>query len=277
MSIASALETEPNTSAGNQTFDFIDVGCGSTTVVLLHGLFGRPSNWRPIMDDLADHYRFLALQLPIDLIHGSRHAAFSSLSQLTDHVARFFDEVGLNSAVLCGNSLGGQVALDFHARFPGRVEKLVLSGSAGLFERNLAGGRPPRVCRHFVREQASQIFYDSVHVTNDLIDEIYEMLKNRGYRRLMLKVAKASRDRCMLEELANVGAPTLLIWGRNDSITPPSVAEEFCDNIPQAELAFIDECGHSPPIEQPGEFSRLLHSFLSDTPSERCGVPCKPR
>ncbi|MCH5372387.1 MAG: alpha/beta hydrolase, partial [Planctomycetes bacterium] len=163
------------------------------------------------------------------------------------------------------------------ARFPERVVKLVLTGSAGLFERSLAGGKSPRVCRQFIREQASQIFFDPVHVTDELVEDIHEMLDDRGYRRFILKVAKASRDRSVSEELPNVRVPTLLIWGRNDSITPPSVAEEFSENIPQAELAFIDQCGHSPPIEQPGEFARLLHSFLSDTSSDRSWLPCKPR
>jgi pimeloyl-ACP methyl ester carboxylesterase len=277
MSIGFALDSRLRTTADDQGFRFSDVGSGSTPVVLLHGHFGGPSNWHPIMAELAEHYRFLALQLPIDLAENRRHTAFKSLGQLTDYVAGFFEEVGLEHAVLCGNSLGGQVALDFHARFPERVDKLVLSGSAGLFERNLASGRSPRVCREFIREQACEIFFDPVHVTEELIDGMYEMLGDRRYRRFLLRVAKASRDRHMLEELSTVGAPTLLIWGRNDTITPPSVAEEFCDNIPQAELAFIDRCGHSPPIEQPGEFARLLHSFLSETASEPSRVLCKPR
>jgi pimeloyl-ACP methyl ester carboxylesterase len=256
---------------------YVAVGSGKTPVVLLHGLFGSPDNWRSIMEDLAGQYRFFALQLPIDHGGDRPHTSFKSLGQLTDHVARFFDKMALDRAVLCGNSLGGQVAIDFCLRHPERVEKLVLAGSAGLFERSLSGGKGPRLCRTFVREQACGIFHDPVHVTDELVEDVYTMLTDRQYRRFLLRVAKATRNRYMLDELAEVQVPTMIIWGRNDTITPPFVAEQFCDKIRRAELAFIDECGHAPPIEQPGQFARLLHAFLADGSANGQRVRSKPR
>jgi len=277
MSISFASGCEQFTTADGNQLSFFDVGSGQLPVVMLHGLFGSPSNWQSIMRDLSDHYRFLALQLPIEPGKERRHTKFTSLHQLTEHVARFFDEMGLDRAVLCGNSLGGQVALDFYLHHPERVERLVLSGSAGLFERSLSGGRPPRLCRHFIREQACEIFHDPTHVSDELVDDVYEMLSDRHYRRFLLKVAKSTRDRYMLEELAKVKVPTMIIWGRDDSITPPFVAKQFCDNIRNAELVFLDHCGHAPPIEQPKDFARVLHAFLRDMISSPAHVPCKPR
>jgi pimeloyl-ACP methyl ester carboxylesterase len=229
------------------------------------------------MEDLSEHYRFFALQLPIDHNGDRRHGSFRSLGQLTAHVRRFFDEMALASAVVCGNSLGGQVAIDFCLHDTRRVDKLVLSGSAGLFERSLSGGKAPRLSRSLIREQACGIFHDPVHVTDELVEDVYTMLADRQYRRFLLRVAKATRDRYMMDELTKVRVPTMIIWGRNDEITPPFVAEQFRDNIGRAKLAFIDECGHAPPIEQPKEFARLLHSFLDDTTSDCASVPHKPR
>jgi 2-hydroxy-6-oxonona-2,4-dienedioate hydrolase len=277
MSISFADGCEQLTAADGTQLSFYDIGSGQVPIVLLHGLFGSPSNWQSIMRDLADHYRFLALQLPIEPGKERRHTAFESLGQLTDHVVRFCDEMGLDSAVLCGNSLGGQVALDFCLRHPERVERLVLSGSAGLFERSLSGGRPPRLCRSFIREQACGIFYDEALVSEELVDDVYAMLSDRDYRRFLLKVAKATRNRYMLEELTKVKVPTLIVWGRDDSITPPFVAEQFCDHITSAELVYIDQCGHAPPIERPDEFARLLHDFLGDMTSDHACLANKPR
>jgi len=277
MSITLYDPCEQRTTAQEKRLRFYDVGSGQLPVVLLHGLFGTPSNWQPIMLDLAEHYRFLALQLPIDPDEVRRHTASESVGQLTEHVVHFLDELGLDRVVLCGNSLGGQVALDFTRTHPERTESLVLCGSAGLYERSLSGGRTPRVCREFVRERVSEIFYDQTHVSPELVDDAFNMLSDRPYRRFLLKIAKATRDRYMLDELGNVKVPTLIVWGREDSITPPFVAEQFCEHIPDAELVFIDRCGHSPPIEQPAAFARLLHAFLSDTTSERADVPRKPR
>lgn len=277
MSISFAEGCEQRITADGNELRFYEVGSGETPVVLLHGLFGSPTNWLSIMHDLAEHYRFYALQMPIDFGHNRRHTSFHSLSQLTEHVIQFFDEMNLEHAVVCGNSLGGQVALDFYVEQPERVDRLILSGSAGLFERSLAGGRPPRLCRDYIRKQACEIFYDPRIVSDELVDDIYQMLSDRHYRRFLLKVAKATRDRYMLDELANVDIPTMIIWGRDDSITPPFVAEQFCDHIPTAELIFIDHCGHAPPIEQPDEFARLLDTFLDDMKSYPACMPCKPR
>jgi pimeloyl-ACP methyl ester carboxylesterase len=277
MSISYAEGCERRTTADGEELRYYEVGTGPIPVVLLHGLFGSPTNWLSIMHELSDHYRFFALQLPIDFGHNRRHTSFQSLGQLTNHVKMFFREIGLDHAVVCGNSLGGQVALDFCVGQPERVDRLILSGSAGLFERSLAGGRPPRLCREYIRKQACEIFFDPKHVTEELIDDVYEMLSDRHYRRFLLKVAKATRDRYMLEDLAQVHIPTMIIWGRDDSITPPFVAEQFCDHISTAELVFIDHCGHAPPIEQPGDFARRLDAFLDDMKSYPACVPCNPR
>ncbi len=258
---------ENPTSHRPSEFQFDELGTGRMNVVFLHGLFGSPANWRRIMEDLADRYRFFALQFPIDPHQDRQHKAFHSIGQLTDHVESFFDEMGFDEAVLCGNSLGGQVAVDFCLRDPKRIQALILAGSAGLFERNVTNGKRLRVCRDTIRQQATDVFHDPVHVTDELVDNVYSMLQDRQYRRFLLKVSKATRDRHMYEELADVNVPTLIVWGRNDSITPPFVAEQFRERITHAQLAFIDQCGHSPPIEQPDEFARLLDTFLGSLPA----------
>lgn len=277
MSISFATGCETRTAPSGNELHYYEIGTGQVPVVLLHGLFGSPSNWLSIMHQLADHYRFYALQFPIDFGKDRRHTSFKSIHQLTGHVTEFFEVMELEHAVVCGNSLGGQVALDFYVHHPELVQRLILSGSAGLFERSLAGGRPPRLCRNYIRKQACEIFHDPKHVSDELVDDIYEMLSDRHYRRFLLRVAKATRDRYMLEELANVRVPTMIIWGRDDAITPPFVARQFCDHIPTAKLVFIDDCGHAPPIEQPDEFARLLDTFLDDMKSCCASVPCKPR
>jgi 2-hydroxy-6-oxonona-2,4-dienedioate hydrolase len=277
MSNSTAGKSEHSMTVVGSRLPFLDVGRGQVPVVMLHGLFGCADNWRPIMEDLAGDYRFLSLQFPIDHGGDRPYQSFQSIDQLTDHVERFFDEMALDRAVLCGNSLGGQVAIDYCLRHPERVEKLILAGSAGLYERNLSGGKIGRLSRSLVRAQACEIFHDPVHVTDEVVEDIYAMLADRKYRRFVLRVAKATRDRQMLSELADVRVPTMIIWGRNDTITPPFVADQFCDHIPGAELAFIDQCGHAPPIEQPKQFAHLLHAFLSGTATNGAHVSIKPR
>ncbi len=270
-------ETDREQAANTSRYCYLEAGTGTSTIVMLHGLFGTPDNWWSIMDELSDHYRFLALQLPIDHAGDRTYRSFRSLTQLTDFVGEFIDDMELDRVVLCGNSLGGHLALDLYLRQPERIEMLVLSGSAGLYENSLSGG-PLRLSRRLVHKHACEIFHDSVHVTDELVDHIFDTLSDRNYRRFLLRVAKATRDRSMADELAKVDVPTMIIWGSDDSITPPFVAEQFRDSIRGAELVYLDECGHAPPIEQPRAFARELHGFLSAaSTTDRDHVIRKPR
>lgn len=276
MKISFLTGCEERTAPDGTCLRYYDMGSGDTTVVLLHGLFGSASNWLPIMERLALDYRLISVQLPIDAagIHG--RPRFKSLNQLTEYVQCLFDTLDIESAVLGGNSLGGQVALEFCLEHSHRVSGLMLAGSAGLYERHLAGGQRPRLCREFIREQASQIFYKTEVVSDDLVEDIYGMLSDRNYRKLMLRIAKCTRDRYMLRDLEKIKVPTLIVWGRQDEITPPFVADQFHEHIRNSKRVLFDDCGHAPQLEQPEMFADALSEFLSET-QERRAPALKPR
>ena len=95
-----------------------------------------------------------------------------------------------------------------------------------------------------------------------MVDEVYEIVNNRLKAIKIIALAKSAIRNNLGEELSQIKMPTLLIWGNNDIITPPFVAREFNKLIPNSELHFIDHCGHAPMMEVPGEFNKILHSFL---------------
>lgn len=245
----------------HEAFEYLEAGQGPA-VLLLHGLFGGPENWAPCIPLLASDFHVLALKFPLD---GS--VALTSLQTLTEFVKEFLDAKGIEQAALCGNSLGGHVALDFCLKYPHRVTKLILSGSAGLYERHLSDGSLPKPNKDFIREQAQKIFFDKRHISEDLIDRVYHQLQDRQYVRFLIRVAKLTRDYRMDNELAKVQVPTLLIWGAQDEVTPPSVAYQFQKHIPRATLIFLDRCGHAPPIEHPERFSQAVREFLLSAPA----------
>jgi 2-hydroxy-6-oxonona-2,4-dienedioate hydrolase len=164
--------------------------------------------------------------------------------------------------VICGNSLGGLVAIEICLRYPERVSGLVLAGSAGLYERNLTHGVRPQPSREFIRAVASDIFYDPCMITDELVDEWLEAISDRDFVRFLLRVSRATRDRSLTDELHQLKLPTLMVWGKNDRITPPEVAESFKSQIENSELRYIDNCGHAPNVEQPAIFSEMLQEFL---------------
>ncbi len=177
-------------------------------------------------------------------------------------MAELVDKLQIDTFVICGNSLGGLVAIDLCVQQPEFAKGLVLAGSAGLFERSPIRGLRAKPSKEFVRSTVFGILHDQSLVTEDLIDRWHHSLMDRDYVRFLLRVSRATRDRCVEDELGNLKLPTMIIWGRNDEITPPSTAEEFQRRIEGSQLEFIDNCGHAPNWERPEAFARLLDEFL---------------
>ena len=105
-------------------------------------------------------------------------------------------------------------------------------------------------------------FYDPAIATKELVDEVFEITRNRLKVIKIIALAKSAIRNNLGEELNSIQQPTLLVWGQNDTITPPFVAREFNRLIPNSELYFIDKCGHAPMMEQPAEFNVILEKFL---------------
>lgn len=247
---------------------FALLGLSPVNIVMLHGLFGSPENWRLVCErmvatatrmDLLHARTFFVPQLPINTQHIREDF---SLDLLTDFLLNYFEQRDLDNVVLMGNSLGGQVAIDFCLKYPERVKNLVLTGSAGLHEGSLIASKYPRRSWEMIREKTEEVFYDRKHATDELICQTYDMINDRKYLRFLLKIAKATRNKNLKDDIKLLDLPTLIIWGENDLVTKPCVAEEFHKGIKGSKLFFIPECGHSPQIEKPEEFVEILEGFL---------------
>ncbi len=252
-----------------QGFQYIDEGphiddgprdSKQPPIVLLHGLLGDLSNWTDTIDELVAHRRrVITPVLPVfDLPLRQTH-----VPGLVRHVREFTEAIGLDEMILVGNSLGGHVALLYALQYSEDVAALVLSGSSGVYEEIAMGSSVfRRQDRDFIRERTELTFYDPVHATDELVDEMFEIVNDRPRAMRLIKIARSAEKEIVTERLKELSMPTLLIWGSDDVITPPDVGEEFRDRLPNARLHFIDECGHAPMIEHPQAFNELTVDFL---------------
>lgn len=239
-------------------FSYIDEGKGET-LVLFHGLFGALSNFEDLIEHFKKNHRVIVPLLPLfglDLLS-------TSVGGLQKYVNRFFEKLELSQIHLLGNSLGGHVALVQVLKHPERIKTLILTGSSGLFENGMGDTYPKRGDREYIRKKTEFTFFDPKMATEELVDEVFEITNNRLKVIKIIALAKSAIRNNLGEELKNILQPTLLIWGQNDQVTPPFVAEEFKKLIPNSELYFIDKCGHAPMMEVPGEFNVILEEFLS--------------
>jgi 2-hydroxy-6-oxonona-2,4-dienedioate hydrolase len=238
-------------------FKFIEVGEGEP-LVLLHGLFGALSNFEPLIEFFRTRNKVIVPMLPLlelDLLH-------TSVGGLQKFVQKFIEHRNYNNIHLLGNSLGGHVGLVYILKHPERVKSLILTGSSGLFENGMGDTYPKRGDKEYIRNKTALTFYDPKMATEELVDEVFEITNNRLKVIKIIALAKSAIRNNLGEELTQIKQPTCLIWGNNDTITPPFVGKEFNKLIPNSELHFIDKCGHAPMMEVPDEFNKILSGFL---------------
>lgn len=239
-------------------FRYIEVGEGEP-LVLLHGLFGALSNFKDLIDFFSKRTKVVVPMLPLfelDLLH-------TSVGGLEKHVQRFIEYKNYNNVHLLGNSLGGHVALVHVLKHPERIKSLILTGSSGLFENGMGDTYPKRGDYEYIRKKTEVTFYDPAVATKELVDEVYEIVNQRIKAIKVIALAKSAIRNNLGDELKDIKLPTLLIWGNNDTITPPFVGKEFNKLIPNSELHLIDKCGHAPMMERPDEFNEILNGFLT--------------
>jgi pimeloyl-ACP methyl ester carboxylesterase len=238
-------------------FSYIEEGQGEP-LLLLHGLMGALSNWDEVIKEFSANYRVIIPVLPIyDL-----PLLTTGVRSLSKYVHKFIKFKQLSNVVLLGNSLGGHVGLVYVLAHPGYVKALVLTGSSGLYENAFGGSFPRRESIDFVREKVQYTFYDPNTATEDMVQEIFETINDRHKVIRILAMAKSAIRHNMKDELRKITMPVSLIWGKDDKITPPEVAVEFNELLPNSELHWVDKCGHAPMMERPVEFNQYLGQFL---------------
>ncbi len=239
-------------------FKYIEIGEGEP-LMLLHGLFGALSNFKDLIDHFSKSYKVIVPMLPLfelDIFH-------TTVGGLAKFVHRFIEAQGYNNIHLLGNSLGGHVALVHILKHPERIKTITLTGSSGLFENGMGDSYPKRGDRDYIRKKTALTFYDPAMATEDLVNEVFEITINRIKVIKIIALAKSAIRNNLGEEISQIKQPACLIWGNNDTITPPFVAKEFHKLMPNSELHFIDKCGHAPMMEVPNEFNAILDNFLA--------------
>ena len=239
-------------------FNYLEIGEGKPLIVL-HGLMGGLSNFDGVTHFFSEKgYKILIPELPIY----NMSLLKTTVKNFALYVRDFIAYKKIDKAVLLGNSLGGHIALLSAKLFPEKVEALVITGSSGLYESAMGESYPKRGNYEYIKEKAENVFYDPKVATKEIVDEVFEVVNDRNKVIRTLAIAKSAIRHNMAKDLPNLKMPTCIIWGKNDNVTPPEVAEDFYRLLPDADLYWIDKCGHAAMMEHPNTFNELLNAWL---------------
>jgi 2-hydroxy-6-oxonona-2,4-dienedioate hydrolase len=248
-------------------FKTVEMGAVGPEIVLLHGLFGALSNWDTVQPLMAEYSQPIALSLPLLSGHRSE-VKVKSLALYTEYFVR---SRGFAPVTLCGNSLGGHVALRLCLAAPELVDCLILTATSGLYEHSV-DALPVRPGYDFVKEHMTKVFFNQQFVTEEAIGEIVKILEDRGRVLNLIHAARSAKKDNLKDLLGQIKVPTLLLWGEDDVVTSMDVAEMFHKLIPNSQLVSIKNCGHAPMIEYPEWFSEEVNKFLAKHSRHRASL-----
>ena len=251
--MAKTLKNEGN-------YSYIEVGEG-TPIIILHGLMGGLSNFEDLIDFFSKNgYKVVIPKLPLYTLPLLKTNVKSFAKYLFD----FIIHKGFDNVILLGNSLGGHIALYHTKLYPKKIKALVITGSSGLYESAMGSGYTKRRDYEVIKKKAQDVFYDPEIATKEIVDEVYETVNDRNKLIKTLAIAKSAIRHNMSKDLPEIKVPTCIIWGKNDVVTPPEVAEVFQELLPDSDLFWIDKCGHAAMMEHPEEFNQILLSWLTN-------------
>ena len=239
-------------------FKYIETKGGTENLMLLHGLFGALSNFEGIINHFGSKYNVIVPILPIFDLPIRK----VSVTGLVKHIEDFVEYKHYDKVHVLGNSLGGHVAILYALACPDKLASITLTGSSGLFENSLGSTFPKRGDYEFIKKKAENIFYDPKIATKELVDEVFDIVNDRNKAIRIVVTAKSAVRHNLADKLHQIQIPTLLIWGKEDNVTPLFVGEKFNELIENSTLHIVEQCGHAPMMEKPEEFNAHLEAFL---------------
>jgi len=254
-----------------QKIHYLEAGSSGPTVILLHGLGGDTTNWAMTIPALASKYH---VYVPDQIGFGQSDKPVMNyrVATLVEFLDQFYKKLGIEKATLVGNSLGGWIAASFSIAHPEKVEKLVLLSAAGYTPKRWGG---PELTKELysvlnasttadLKRTMSAVFYNKALITDQAVEAFFtNKLKKGDSQTINAFIESVLRGEDFIDEkVKTIKAPTLIVWGREDGLTPLGIGEAFAQDISGAQKVIIEKCGHVAQIEKPAEFNAALLKFL---------------
>ena len=239
-------------------YSYIEEGDGFP-IIVLHGLMGNLSNFNEVTRFFKErNFKVIMPVLPIYELPLLK----TSVKELAKFLDNFIIHKKIKDFVLMGNSLGGHIGL-YYTKMFNKAKGMILTGSSGLYEKGMGSGYTKRGDYNVIKKKVEEVFYSPEVATKELVDEVFETVNDRSKLIKILAMAKSAIRHNMGADLPKMKLPTCIIWGKNDNVTPPDVADQFHKLLPNSNLFWINKCGHAPMMEHPSKFNKILFDWLS--------------
>ncbi len=242
-------------------------------IILLHGFGSSLHTWEGWAPALEPRLRMIRIDLPGFGLTGPDPQGDYSDARAHAIIAALMDRLGLRRATLLGSSMGGRIAWTFAAAHPERTDRLVLLAPDGFASPGIDYDRAPQVPLllrvlpyvlpdFMLRPSISPAYAQPDRIPEETFQRYRAMMLVPGNRQAIVDRTGSHRLQPPEPLLARIRAPTLLVWGDQDRMIPPSNARDYLREIPNARLVLLPGLAHVPMEEAPGESAAVVLEFL---------------
>ncbi|MEM3089980.1 MAG: alpha/beta hydrolase [Candidatus Nitrosotenuis sp.] len=246
---------------------YLKDGSSNKTLVLIHGLGASAERWELVLPRFAKYYTVIVPDL-IGFGLSDKPYADYTLEFFSNFLKSFFNSIGIKKASLIGSSLGGHIAIEFAANNPGLVDKLILVSPAGAMRQSTPALDAYIMAALYPDETSAQNAFSMMTGSNKKISpKIIESFVQRmkmpnakyAFMSTLLGIKNAPEIAAYLQIIRT---PTLVIWGQLDPVIPVTYAEQFVKQIRDCRFYQMENCGHTPYVENPSAFADVALGFL---------------
>ncbi len=243
-------------------------------IIFLHGFGSSLETWESWAKVLSANYRVVRFDLPGSGLSEADRSGRYDDARSVELMRSLMDQLGIDRAVLVGNSIGGRIAWKFAAAFPDRLGKLVLVSPDGFASPGFEYGRTPQIpavlglMKYFLpkpllRANLAAAYADPARLTDGVVDRYYDLLRAPGNRAALIDRLRQTVLEDPVPLLRRIETPTLLLWGEQDRLIPYANAADYMRTLPHATLVSFADLGHVPQEEAPDESMPPLLEFLA--------------
>ncbi|HMK33083.1 MAG TPA: alpha/beta hydrolase [Nitrosopumilaceae archaeon] len=261
------LISEEFIKVGETKIRYLEEGGSNGNIVLIHGLGGFAERWSAVIPLLSKKYHVIALDLP-----GYGYSDKPSIDYTPEFFSKFIfdflDTMGIKKTHMIGTSLGGQIVAECATTQNKMIEKIVLVCPAGIMKTSTPTLDAYSMAALYPTPDTVKTAYEmmtgsSKKVSDDAIESFIKRMTQPNAKMAFMSTILALKNAPPItERLANIISPTLLIWGKLDTMIPVKYANDFASSIKNCRLEIMENCGHTPHIEEPAKFSQSVLNFL---------------
>ncbi len=248
---------------------YLESGNGDESIVLIHGLGASAERWEFVIPEFSKHYRVIVPDL-IGFGHSDKPLVDYTTEFFTDFLSGFLDKNKVKKTNIIGSSLGGQIIAEFTSKNLDIVENLVLVSPSGIMKHSTPALDAYVLAALYPDSEGAKNAFQMMagprqQVNPKIIEDFVTRMKLPNAKMAFMSTLLGLKNaEVITKTLMKITIPTLIIWGENDPVIPIKYADEFLSSIQDCRFYMMDNCGHTPYVDDPTRFAKLVLDFLEN-------------